>query len=407
MAKIKVKNPVVELDGDEMTRIIWQFIKDQLILPYLDVELKYYDLGIEIRDATDDQITVDAAERDQGVRRRRQVRDDHARRGARRGVRPQADVPLAQRHDPQHPRRRHLPRADRHREHPAPGAGLDEADHHRPPRLRRPVPRRGLRRPGRRQADDDVRAQGRRRDRSRSTSSTSPAAASRWGCTTSTTRSATSRARRCATRLDRGVPVYMSTKNTILKAYDGRFKDLFQKVFDDEFKDDFEKAGLTYEHRLIDDMVAAAMKWEGGYVWACKNYDGDVQSDTVAQGFGSLGLMTQRAHDARRQHRRGRGRPRHRHPPLPPAPAGQGDVDEPDRVDLRVDARAALPRPDGRHARRHRSSPTRSSACASQTVESGKMTKDLALLVGGDQGFQTTQEFLASIDENLKKEMNA
>ena len=172
--------------------------------------------------------------------------------------------------------------------------------------------------------------------------------------------------------LDRGFPVYLSTKNTIMKAYDGRFKDLFQEIFDAEFKDDFEKAGITYEHRLIDDMVAAALKWEGGYVWACKNYDGDVQSDTVAQGFGSLGLMTSRADDARRQDRRGRGGARHRHAPLPPAPAGQADVDEPDRVDLRVDARPAAPRPHGRHARRRRSSPRRSSACASRRSRAGR-----------------------------------
>ena len=134
--------------------------------------------------------------------------------------------------------------------------------------------------------------------------------------------------------------MYLSTKNTILKAYDGRFKDLFAEVFESEFKADFEAAGITYEHRLIDDMVAAAMKWEGGYVWACKNYDGDVQSDTVAQGFGSLGPHDLGADDARRQDRRGRGGSRHRHPPLPSAPTGQADIDQPDRVDLRVDARS-------------------------------------------------------------------
>ena len=215
-------------------------------------------------------------------------------------------------------------------------------------------------------------ARGRRRARSRSTSSTSPAAA--WRSAMYNLDESIRDFARASMRygLDRGVPVYMSTKNTILKAYDGRFKDLFQEVFDAEFKADFEKAGLTYEHRLIDDMVAAAMKWEGGYVWACKNYDGDVQSDTVAQGFGSLGLMTSRAHDARRRDRRGRGRARHRDPALPPAPAGQGDVDEPDRVDLRLDARPALPRPHGRHAGRHRRSPTRSSACASRRSRAGR-----------------------------------
>ena len=149
--------------------------------------------------------------------------------------------------------------------------------------------------------------------------------------------------------LDRGYPVYLSTKNTILKRYDGRFKDLFAEVYEAEFKAEFEAKGITYEHRLIDDMVAAALKWEGGYVWACKNYDGDVQSDTVAQGFGSLGLMTSVLMSARRQDGRGRGRARHRHPPLPPAPAGQADVDQPDRLDLRLDARPRRARPPRRH----------------------------------------------------------
>ena len=206
--------------------------------------------------------------------------------------------------------------------------------------------------------------------------------------------------------LDRGFPVYLSTKNTIMKRYDGRFKDLFQKVYEEEFKADFEAAGLTYEHRLIDDMVAAALKWEGGYVWACKNYDGDVQSDTVAQGFGSLGLMTsvlmtpdgntveaEAAHGTVTRH-------------YPPAPAGQPDLDEPDRVDLRVDARP------GATAGRMDDTPdvtafaeTLERVCV-ETVESGQMTKDLALLVGPDQGWLTTQEFLTAIDENLKKEMN-
>ena len=153
--------------------------------------------------------------------------------------------------------------------------------------------------------------------------------------------------------LDRDYPVYLSTKNTILKAYDGRFKDLFAEVFEAEFKADFEAAGITYEHRLIDDMVAAALKWEGGYVWACKNYDGDVQSDTVAQGFGSLGPHDLGADDAGRQDGRGRGRARHGHAALPPAPAGQADLDQPDRVDLRVDPGPGLPRQDGRHPGGH------------------------------------------------------
>ncbi len=201
--------------------------------------------------------------------------------------------------------------------------------------------------------------------------------------------------------LDRGYPVYLSTKNTILKRYDGRFKDIFAEVYEAEFKSDFEAAGITYEHRLIDDMVAAALKWEGGYVWACKNYDGDVQSDTVAQGFGSLGLMTsvlmtadgktveaEAAHGTVTRH--------YRH-----APAGQADVDEPDRLDLRVDAGPGGARADGRHARGQR---VRADARARlrRDGRSGKMTKDLALLIGPDQPWQTTEEFLASIDENLR-----
>ena len=205
--------------------------------------------------------------------------------------------------------------------------------------------------------------------------------------------------------LDRGYPVYMSTKNTIMKRYDGRFKDLFQEIFDAEFKDEFDAAGLTYEHRLIDDMVAAALKWEGGYVWACKNYDGDVQSDTVAQGFGSLGLMTsvlmtpdgktveaEAAHGTVTRHFRQHqeGKPTSTNPiasifAWTRALAARGRLDEtPDVTEF---------------------AETLERVCV-ETVESGKMTKDLALLVGPDQPFQTTQEFLASIDENLKKEMS-
>ena len=171
--------------------------------------------------------------------------------------------------------------------------------------------------------------------------------------------------------LERGYPVYLSTKNTILKRYDGRFKDIFEEVYEGEFKSDFEAAGITYEHRLIDDMVAAALKWEGGYVWACKNYDGDVQSDTVAQGFGSLGLMTSVLMTRRRQDRRGRGRARHRHPSLPPAPAGQADLDQPDRLDLRVDARpVARGRMDD--TPEVTPSPRRSSVCVSRRSKAAR-----------------------------------
>ena len=353
MAKIKVENPVVELDGDEMTRIIWSFIKDQLILPYLDVELKYFDLGIESRDATDDQITVDAANaiKQYGVGVKcATITPDEARVeefGLKRMYRsPNGTIrnilggvifrePIVISNIP-----RLVPGwtkpiiigrhafGDQYRaeDFVVPGAGkltmtFAPADGGEP--IEREVfdfPGGGVA-VGMYNLDESI------RDFAR--------ASLRYG-------------------LDRNVPVYLSTKNTILKAYDGRFKDLFQEIFEAEFKADFDKAGLTYEHRLIDDMVAAALKWEGGYVWACKNYDGDVQSDTVAQGFGSLGPDDQRADDGRRRDRRGRGGPRHRHAPFPPAPAGQADLDEPDRVDLRLDPRAALPRPDGRHAGRHR-----------------------------------------------------
>ena len=181
--------------------------------------------------------------------------------------------------------------------------------------------------------------------------STSPPPASPWGCTTSTNSIRDFARASFNYGLDRGWPVYLSTKNTILKAYDGRFKDIFEEVFDSEFKDKFAEAGIEYQHRLIDDMVASALKWSGKFVWACKNYDGDVQSDQVAQGFGSLGPDDLGADDARRQDDRGRGGARHRHPPLPHAPAGQGDLDQPDRLDLRLDRRPQVPRQVRRHAR--------------------------------------------------------
>ena len=219
------------------------------------------------------------------------MRHHHAGRSAREGVQPEGDVEVAERHHPQHPRRRHLPRADHLQERAPPRARLDAAHRRRPPRLRRPVPRHRLPVPGQGHADDQVRRRRRRSDRERGVQGRR-AAASPWRCTTSTTRSATSPAPPSTMASTASYPVYLSTKNTILKAYDGRFKDLFQEIYDGEFKPQFEAAGITYEHRLIDDMVASALKWSGGYVWACKNYDGDVQSDTVAQGFGSLGLMT-------------------------------------------------------------------------------------------------------------------
>ena len=294
MAKIKVQGTVVELDGDEMTRIIWQFIKDKLILPYLDVNLEYYDLGIEHRDATDDQVTIDAANaiKKHGV-----------------GVKCATITP-----DEARVEEFGLKKMWR-----SPNGTIRNilgGVIFREPIIMRNVPRLvpGWTKPiviGRHAHGDQYKAtelQGaRRRARSRMTYTPEATAASRWSSKCcefagdggvalgmyNFNDSIRDFARASfAYGLNREYPVYLSTKNTILKAYDGQFKDLFQEVFDAEFKADFDAAGLTYEHRLIDDMVAAALKWEGGYVWACKNYDGDVQSDTVAQGFGSLGLMT-------------------------------------------------------------------------------------------------------------------
>jgi isocitrate dehydrogenase len=404
MAKINVKNPVVELDGDEMTRIIWQFIKDQLILPYVEIDLKYFDLGIESRDATDDQVTVDAANaiKQFGVGVKcATITPDEARVeefGLKRMYRsPNGTIrnilggvifrePIVISNIP-----RLVPGwtkpiiigrhafGDQYRaeDFVVPGPGrltltFAPADGGEP--IERDVfdfPGGGVAL-GMYNLDDSI------RDFAR--------ASLRYG-------------------LDRNLPVYMSTKNTILKAYDGRFKDLFAEVFEAEFKDEFDSAGLTYEHRLIDDMVAAALKWEGGYVWACKNYDGDVQSDTVAQGFGSLGLMTsvlmtpdgetveaEAAHGTVTRHFRQhqQGKPTSTNPIASIFAWTQG-LHHRGRMDDTPDVMAfadALER-----------------VCV-ETVESGKMTKDLALLVGDHQEFLTTQEFLAAIDENLQKEMN-
>ena len=290
MPKIKVKNPVVEMDGDEMTRIIWAFIKDKLILPYLDIDLKYYDLGIENRDKTNDQVTVDSAKATQqyGVAVKcATITPDEARVE---GVQAQGDVAVAQRHDPQHHRRHDLPRADRLQERAAPGAGLDASDRHRPPCLRRPVSRHRLRRARQGQAHRPFEGEdGKVIEHDVFDFPAGGVAMTMYNLDESIIGFARSSFNY---GLMRGWPVYLSTKNTILKRYDGRFKDLFQEVFDEEFADKFKAKNIIYQHRLIDDMVASALKWHGEFVWACKNYDGDVQSDTVAQGFGSLGLMT-------------------------------------------------------------------------------------------------------------------
>jgi isocitrate dehydrogenase len=404
MAKIKVKNPVVELDGDEMTRIIWQFIKDQLILPYLDVDLEYYDLSIESRDATEDQITVDAANaiKRHGVGVKcATITPDEARveefglkemyrspngtiRNILGGVIFREPIVIS-----------NIPRlvpgwtkpiiigrhafGDQYRatDLVVPGEGSLTLTY-TPSNGGEPIELDVYDFPGGGVAmamynlDDSI------RDFAR--------ASMRYG-------------------LDHQLPVYLSTKNTIMKRYDGRFKDLFAEVFEAEFREDFERAGLTYEHRLIDDMVAAALKWEGGYVWACKNYDGDVQSDTVAQGFGSLGLMTsvlmtpdgetveaEAAHGTVTRHFRlhQQGKPTSTNP-IASIFAWTRGLTHRGRMDDTPDVSAFAE--------------TLERVCV-QTVESGKMTKDLALLVGEDQEFLTTQEFLAAIDENLQKEMN-
>ncbi|GAA0387637.1 isocitrate dehydrogenase [NADP] [Acrocarpospora corrugata] len=403
MPKIKVAGPVVELDGDEMTRIIWQFIKDQLILPYLDVDLKYYDLGIEHRDATDDQVTIDAAHaiKQYGVGVKcATITPDEARveefglkkmwrspngtiRNILGGVIFREPIIMS-----------NVPRlvpgwtkpivvgrhafGDQYRatDIKIPGEGALTLTF-TPSDGSQPIELDVFDFPGGGVAlamynlDESI------RDFAR--------ASLRYG-------------------LDRNYPVYLSTKNTILKAYDGRFKDIFAEVFESEFKADFEAAGITYEHRLIDDMVAAALKWEGGYVWACKNYDGDVQSDVVAQGFGSLGLMTsvlmtpdgqtveaEAAHGTVTRHYRQhqQGKPTSTNPiasifAWTRGLQHRGKLDNQPEV---IDFADQLER-----------------VCV-ETVEGGQMTKDLSLLVGGDAEWLTTQDFLAALDENLKKKM--
>src|SRR5215212_3373649 len=400
MAKIKVQNPVVELDGDEMTRIIWAFIKEQLILPYLDLQLDYYDLGIEQRDATDDQVTVDAANaiKRHGVGVKcATITPDEARveefglkkmwkspngtiRNILGGVVFREPIICS-----------NIPRlvpgwtkpivigrhahGDQYRatDFKVPGAGTltltyTPADGSEPMEFEAAQYQGdGGIAMGMYNYNDSI------RDFAR--------ASLRYG-------------------LDRHYPVYLSTKNTILKAYDGQFKDLFQEVFDAEFADEFAAAGITYEHRLIDDMVAQVMKWEGGYVWACKNYDGDVQSDTVAQGFGSLGLMTsvlmtpdgktveaEAAHGTVTRHFRQhqQGKPTSTNP-IASIYAWTGGLKHRGKLDNTPEVTNFAETLEG---------------VIVSTVEGGKMTKDLALLVGPVQEWRTTEDFLGSLDENL------
>ncbi len=405
MSRIKVKTPIVEIDGDEMTRIIWQKIKDKLIHPYLDVDLKYYDLGIEKRDETDDQITIDSANaiREYGV-----------------GVKCATITPDEER----------VEEFDLKRMYKSPNGTIRNilgGTVFRQPIICQNVPRLvpGWTRPiviGRHAFGDQYRA----------TDFVVPGA----GKLTMTFQPADGSpaithevfdfpdggvamamynldesirgfARACMNYgLDLGWPVYLSTKNTIMKAYDGRFKDLFEEVFEAEFAAKFKDAGLTYEHRLIDDMVACAMKWDGGFVWACKNYDGDVQSDTVAQGFGSLGLMTsvlmtpdgktveaEAAHGTVtrhfRQHQQGKDTSTN---PIASIFAWTRGLSYRAKFDHTPDVAAFAD--------------TVEKVCI-QTVERGQMTKDLALLISNEQPFLTTDSFLDAIDVNLQKAMGA
>jgi len=403
MSKIKVANPVVELDGDEMTRIIWSFIKERLILPYLDIDLKYYDLGVESRDATNDQITIDAANaiREHGV-----------------GVKCATITP-----DEDRVEEFGLKKMWR-----SPNGTIRNilgGTVFREPILCKNVPRLvpGWTKTiviGRHAFGDQYRATDfvvpgpgkvtmryEPKDGGEAVEHEIFEFEGGGVCMGmyNVDESIRGFARACmGFALNRKWPLYLSTKNTILKAYDGRFKDIFQEIFDSEFKSDFEQAGIIYEHRLIDDMVAAALKWNGGFVWACKNYDGDVQSDTVAQGFGSLGLMTsvlmtpdgetveaEAAHGTVTRHYREhqKGNPTSTNPiasifAWTRGLAHRAKLDE--NTELAAFALAL------------------EEVCV-ETVEAGSMTKDLALLISKDTAYLTTQEFLAKLDEGLQAKM--
>ncbi len=405
MAKIKVQNPIVELDGDEMTRIMWQFIKDRLILPYLDVNLEYYDLGIEHRDATSDQVTIDAAnailKHGVGVKCAT-ITPDEARvkefnlkqmwkspngtiRNILDGVVFREPIIC-----------RNVPKLVPHWTKPIVIGRHAHGDQYRATDFKVPgegtvtmtyVPKDGSKPVEMKVADfkgsgvvmgmynydDSI------RNFARATMNYS---------------------------LQRNYPLFLSTKNTILKAYDGRFKDLFEEVFESEFKAKFDAAGLTYEHRLIDDMVACMLRWEGGYVWACKNYDGDVQSDTVAQGYGSLGLMTsvlltpdgkvmesEAAHGTvtrhYRDHQAGKKTSTN---PIASIFAWTRGLEHRGKLDGTPEVIEFARKVE---------------AVCVDAVEGGEMTKDLSLLIGGEEApWQTTEEFLATLDRRLQEKMS-
>ena len=403
MAKIKVKTPVVELDGDEMTRIIWGFIKDKLILPYLDIDLKYYDLGIEYRDQTDDQVTVDAANaiKQYGVGVKCATITPDEARVAEFGLKKMWRSPngtIRNILDGTIFREpiicSNVPRLVPHWSQPIVIGRHAYGDIYRATEFKVPGPGRVMM--------SYVPADGSPVQTLDIFNFKGPGVAMGMH---NTNESIAGFARASFNYgLARNYPVYLSTKNTILKAYDGQFKDIFQHIFDTEFADKFKAAGLTYEHRLIDDMVACALKWNGGYVWACKNYDGDVQSDIVAQGFGSLGLMTsvlmspdgntvesEAAHGTitrhYREHQKGRQTSSNPIASIFAWTRGliyRGRFDGTQDV---VDFAQAL-----------------ESVCI-ETVESGFMTKDLAILISKDAPYLNTQDFLAKLDENLQKKM--
>ena len=408
MSKIVVKHPVVEIDGDEMTRIIWKFIKEQLIIPYIDVELLYYDLGITSRDATEDQITIDAAE---------------AIKKYKVGIKCATITPDEDR----------VVEFGLKKMYRSPNGTIRNivgGTVFREPIIIKNVPRyvQGWTKPiciGRHAFGDQYKATDAViTGKGKLTMTFTPedgSEPSSWevynfqenGVAMSMYNIESSIfgfARSCMNRaLDKGWPLYFSTKNTIMKAYDGRFKDIFQEVFDNEFKDKFEAAGITYEHRLIDDMVAAAMKWSGGFVWACKNYDGDVQSDTVAQGFGSLGLMTstlvtpdgeimeaEAAHGTvtrhYRQHQQGKETSTNPMASIFAWTRGLAHRGKLDNNQPLIDFCQTL------------------EAVCIETIESGKMTKDLALLIHkeklSESHYLTTQKFLDAIKENLETKLS-
>ena len=404
MSKIVVQHPVVEIDGDEMTRIIWKFIKEQLILPYLDVELLYYDLGIESRDATEDQITIDAAE----AINKHKV-----------GIKCATITPDEDRVE-------EFSLKKMYRSPNGTIRNIVGGTVFREPIIMKNVPRyvQGWTKPiciGRHAFGDQYKATDAViTGKGKLTMTFTPedgSEATNWdvydfqenGVAMSMYNIESSIfgfARSCMNRaIDKGWPLYLSTKNTIMKAYDGRFKDIFQEVFENEFKDKFEAAGITYEHRLIDDMVAAAMKWNGGFVWACKNYDGDVQSDTVAQGFGSLGLMTSTLVTPNGE--------------IMEAEAAHGTVTRHFRQHQKGKETSTNPiasifawtRGLAHRGKLDKNQPliefchTLESVCI-ETIESGKMTKDLALLIHkenlNDSHYLTTQKFLDALKHNLE-----